>query len=162
MNEINRNIVPIIETQDTTLVNENLIPNNENEIEAKNDLIQEMDNNMEDSVFESPNRQATPTLENYPMSSKYLKTRPSSVVSQASQLSHLSQLSTMMSETDLLGETDTMDEEEYDEDGIYESSLDNFQQDFPQRHSSVMTPTSGSSVTKNGQVIGEHYRRIFQ
>lgn len=148
LNEINRNIVPIIETQDTTLVNDNLIPNNENEIEAKNDSIQEMDNNMEDSVFESPNRQATPTLDNYPMSSKYLKTRPSSVVSQASQLSHLSQLSTMMSESDILGETDTMDEEEYDEDGIYESSLDNFQQDFPHRHSSVMTPTSGSSVTK--------------
>ena len=146
LNEINRNKVPIIETQDTTLVNEHLIPNNETE--TKNGLIQETDTNMEDPVFESPNRQATPTLESYPLSSKYLKTRPSSVVSQASQLSHLSQLSTMMSESDILGETDTMDEEEYDEDGIYESSLDNFQQDYPQRHSSVMTPTSGSSVKK--------------
>jgi len=148
-NGINRHVVPIIETQDTTLVNENPAPNNEDGIEEKNDLIQDVDNNMDESVFESPNRQATPTLDNYPLSSKYLKTRPSSVVSQVSQFSHLSQLSTMMSESDILGETDTMDEEEYDEDGIYESSLDNSQQDFPQRHSSVMTPTSGSSATAN-------------
>lgn len=147
-NGIYRHIVPIIETQDTTLVNENLVPN-ENEIEEKNDLIQDVDNNMDEAVFESPNRQATPTLDNYPLSSKYLKTRPSSVLSQVSQLSHLSQLSTMMSESDILGETDTMDEEEYDEDGIYESSLDNSQQDFPQRHSSVMSPVSGSSATTN-------------
>lgn len=147
VNRDKKNIL-VIETQDSTLVNDNLILNADNKsgIEHKDEIINSIDNNSNDIVLDSPN-QATPTLDGFPSSPKYLKTRPSSMVSQVSQVSHLSQLSTMMSESDILGETDTMDEEDYDEDGVYESSFDNSQQDFPQRHLSA-TNTKLSNIKK--------------
>lgn len=79
-----------------------------------------------------------------------IRTRPSSMISQMSQLSHLSQLSTMMSESelDILDET-SMDDEFDDDEGVYESSINMSQHDFPQQKylSSGMTP--GSSVSMN-------------
>lgn len=145
----NEYAAPLIETRDTTLVNEIDSPNPSGEIqgrnESKEDLNQLNNANEDPNLLDSPNRQVTPTLDIFPASSKHLKARPSSVVSQMSQFSHLSQLSTM-TESDVLGETDTMDEEEYDEDGIYESSLEMSHLD--QRPSaSGNTPTSNSPVT---------------
>lgn len=53
---------------------------------------------------------------------KNSRTRPPSVISQASQISKLSQHSTILSESDLAAETDTETESEFE--GLYDSSID--------------------------------------
>ncbi|ODV65524.1 Pkinase-domain-containing protein, partial [Hyphopichia burtonii NRRL Y-1933] len=107
---------------------------------------------------DSPKIQSPPNLESYYISSgnRQMRTRPSSVVSQASQISQFSQLSTMLSESelDILDETDTMDEEFDDDEAAYESSLNISQNDFAQHQrqlSASMTPTSSMNITNNNK-----------
>ncbi|KAK6457152.1 serine/threonine protein kinase [Scheffersomyces xylosifermentans] len=82
------------------------------------------------------------------LSTRMIRTRPTSMISQMSQLSHLSQMSTMLSESelDILDETDTMDDDyDDDDDAAYESSL-NMSQDFNKISAVGMTPTSSSGT----------------
>lgn len=87
------------------------------------------------------------------------RTRPSSLISQVSQLSHLSQLSTMISESelDMLGGTDTDDY--YDEDGMYESSVNNSHSDLKNLPAS-MAPSS-SANSRRGTRKRPSYRRTM-
>lgn len=76
--------------------------------------------------------------------------RPESMVSQISQYSQLSQPYPMSeSELEMMDGTD-MDEDYYDEDGIYELSINNSQQDLlHSRHSSTgMTPSTSTNLKK--------------
>lgn len=70
--------------------------------------------------------------------------RPTSMVSQLSQISHLSQMSTMISESEL-DILDGSDTEDYDDDDMYESSI-NASQDFSKLV--PVTPTSKPSSKK--------------
>lgn len=76
--------------------------------------------------------------------------RPESMVSQISQFSQLSQPYPMSeSELEMMEGTD-MDEDFYDDDGIYELSINNSQSDLlHSRHNSTsMTPTNSSTLKK--------------
>ncbi|RCK55129.1 hypothetical protein Cantr_04013 [Candida viswanathii] len=91
---------------------------------------------------------------------RFARTRPSSMISQISQLSKLSQMSTMLSESelDILDETDTMDDEDYDDD-VYESSI-NTSQDNRSQNPNV---TSSSSINQSRPTGKKRpsYRRVL-
>lgn len=101
---------------------------------------------------ESPRLANSNSESYYVTSGSRIRTRPSSMISQMSQLSHLSQLSAMMSESelDILDET-SMDDEFDDDEGVYESSINMSQHDFPQQKylATGMTPGSSASMNNN-------------
>lgn len=83
---------------------------------------------------------------------RFARTRPSSMISQISQLSKLSQMSTMLSESelDILDETDTMDEDEDYDDYVYESSI-NTSQDTRSQNPNTTASTAISQSRPSGK-----------
>lgn len=122
----------------TVLLNGNAVHNAE--LMDREEVLQSQSElNRPDVLLESaPSSQVTPSQESYSR-----RHRPDSVISQFSQLSQTSQMYTM-SESEMDLGTD-MDDEYFDEDGIYESSINTSQHDLPNRLSSQV---SGSMKKK--------------
>lgn len=160
----NQNTVIESSPHDTTIdIKDDITPDLNDTINDNDLMVNTNTNNTSALEFQSnssdsPKIQSPPNLESYYISSgnRQMRTRPSSVVSQASQISQFSQLSTMLSESelDILDETDTMDEEFDDDEAAYESSLNISQNDFAQHQrqlSASMTPTSSMNITNNNK-----------
>ena len=93
--------------------------------------------------------------------SRFARTRPSSMISQISQFSKLSQMSTMLSESelDILDETDTMDDDDDDyDDEVYESSI-NTSQDNKISGSNAPPSSSNQGGMKTSNKKRPTYRR---
>lgn len=106
-------------------------------------------NNTGSSLGEAADR-TTNSLNHDSILSSGRRQRPESMVSQISQFSQLSQPYPMSeSELEMMEGTD-MDEDYYDDDGIYDLSINNSQQDLlhGKLHSSSMTPSTSTNLKK--------------